>query len=243
MTNPVSRPRRKIKWYWWALGGTAAVGVVWIAYRRNQASAAATTDTSSTDTQSQDYYGTGTDLGSYSPGTVGYYTDPYGNPITPGPGQTVVTVPTSHAEWEALAVGKMTAAGYDPVTVTTALGLWLNNSTISQAQWVIVQTALGLQGPPPDPQPVLHLAPPSSQTNPTRLASPHLAVRSRSKTTAVLAWNSVPHATQYYVRRNGIVTHRVTTTSVTVTRGAVFTVESVNAPSYYRSLPSNPVVA
>jgi len=121
------------------LGGLVVAGsvIAWVWYQRRQAAAtdasipvdagAAASDGTAT---------TGVDTGA----PVGAYT----NPIT-----GFNNHPLSNADWTQQAIQALTGIGYDPVMVASALGLYLNNQAVTQAQADLIRTAIAYLGPPP----------------------------------------------------------------------------------------------
>src|SRR5215469_7791061 len=119
---------------WWIIGGGAAVAVVYWSYRKQKNAAAAqqaAQDQSQADTgvpTDQNYpYDTGYS-GAYgvTPGIQG-----------PGPGTPVLPI-TSNASWAISAEQYLTTLGYDPITVSAALGKYLSGQTLTADQMAIV---------------------------------------------------------------------------------------------------------
>jgi hypothetical protein len=146
---------------WWILGGSGAAIAVWWAVKRQQAKAAATTDTTDT---------TGYDSGfspvqGVTPSLYGY-TDPSTGTFIPnvGGGGTVVTAPTTNAQWAQQASSYLVnVLGYDSITVATAFGKWFGNINLTNDEYAIVQAAMTYEGKPPQPYPEPHVAPPAGQ--------------------------------------------------------------------------------
>ncbi len=175
-----------IKTRWWVIGGIGAAGVVYWAYKRQQASAAAA-QTSTQDPNidpntglpySAEYGSGGSSPVGLTPSLYGY-TDQFGNLITPGTGQPIVTAPTTNAAWAQQAESYLTnQGGYDGPTVIAALGKALAGIALTDNELAIVQAASGFLGPPPQgwPNGAPHGSPPGGQgvTGPiaTRTYSP-----------------------------------------------------------------------
>lgn len=246
MTTP-NQPRPRIKRNYWIIGGGAAIAIVWYGYHKSKAnSAAAITDPNATDPIDPNTGIPYSQETTYAPGLagMGYGGGSYGvaNPIfaTPPTGG----VPVTNAQWAQQAESYLTGIGYDPITAAAAIGKYLSGQALSADQYAIVQAAIAFIGPPPGSVSPPIQQPPSGQTTMTRLASPRLTKGARARTTTAVHWTAVPHATNYNVRVNGVVSQRnLSGTSATITHRTfpvVVTVESL-ANGFYRSLPSNPV--
>jgi len=178
-SSPKPKMSRNKKIGLFAVGGLIGLGgILW--WRSHNASSAATSaDTSGTDTADSgidpatgipyaDEYG-GTGAYGTTPGELGTY-DPITGTYVPGYGTTgTVTTPATNAEWAQAAITTLTADGYDPATVTTAIGLYLAGQGLSQDQYDIVQAAIGVECQPPGGAPPPHLtsSPPPSGTGTT----------------------------------------------------------------------------
>jgi hypothetical protein len=57
---------------------------------------------------------------------------------------------TTNAQWTQAAIDKMSGYGWDPITVSSALGAYLQRKGLTATQMEIVQTALGVVGSPPE---------------------------------------------------------------------------------------------
>lgn len=163
MSTPTfgSPPKKKLtknkKILLYAAGaGLGIVGVIW--YRKRQATATDTTgqDPNAIDPNTGIPYSQESGYGT-TPGMLGGY-DPLTGGYNPGPGVGLPTVynPTN-ATWATEAETYLTSLGYDPITVGTALGLYLAGKPLSQDEYDIVTAAIGFEGNPPNgaPPPVL----------------------------------------------------------------------------------------
>jgi hypothetical protein len=145
----------------WLIIGTIAAGGIVIWYVMRARSRAATTDPNVDPATGIPYaeemgayggYGVG---GGGSPSMFGYYDPSTGAYITGSgsPGGTVVTTPTTNAEWAQQVEAYLQQLGYDPITVAAALGKYLTGQTLSSDQSGIVAAAKGFYGNPPTPTP------------------------------------------------------------------------------------------
>lgn len=141
---------------WWLIGGTAAAGVVYWAYKKSSKSTAAPTDPNIDPNTGLPY---GYDTGSSSPVT-GVTPSYYYNPTTSG-----TTSPTTNAQWAQAAEEYMTQQGYDALAVAAALGKYLTNQNLTDDQLSIVQTAIAFEGYPPTSVPAPHVAPPGGNNS------------------------------------------------------------------------------
>lgn len=100
----------------------------------------------------QSPYGYGTNAGiTYGYGAsggfpAGYYG--YGTPSPPG-GTPPPVAATTNAQWDQAAITQLTQDGYDPATVSGALGAYLNGQQVGSAQVNIIDAAIGVEGYPP----------------------------------------------------------------------------------------------
>jgi PASTA domain len=187
-----SKPKmnNKKKYTLFAVGGIGGLGLV-LWYRKHSASSSSSTDTSGTDTSTADSgidpstgipyadeYGGDTGAYGVTPGAEGTY-DPLTGQYIPGYGTTgQVTTIATNAEWAQAAITTLTGEGYDPATVTTAIGLFLAGQALTQNQYDIVTAAIGVEGNPPSSVTPPHLAGGggAGQTNPVSPAPPHQPV-------------------------------------------------------------------
>jgi hypothetical protein len=58
---------------------------------------------------------------------------------------------TTNAQWEQAAITQLTGEGYDAQTVSAALGAYTEGQSVTAAQQTIIQSAIGIEGYPPDP--------------------------------------------------------------------------------------------
>lgn len=92
-----------------------------------------------------------------APPADGYVTGSSPGTAMPNPGTVASQMggvqngnnPTTNADWTQTAVKLMGTSGYDPATVTSALGKYLGNQELSDAEALVVRAALALAGPPP----------------------------------------------------------------------------------------------
>src|SRR5882757_9084341 len=142
MTQPgqTGKKKPKIKTAYLIGGGVVAVAVVYYVYKRQSTSTAATSDTSTTDptidpTTGIPYADESAGNG-YSYPTQAGYTDPYGNVITSGSGQTTtVLTPTNNSQWaQEVEDYFANVLGYDPNTVGNALGKYLTGANLTADQ-------------------------------------------------------------------------------------------------------------
>lgn len=179
MTSPIQRnypsenlagSHRKIKpWVLYAGGAAVVLGVyVFIIRPRSQAASTATSDTSTTDPNAVDsslgYADSGGYDGGYGsyPTSAGYYDPSTGEFIGVGtPGGTVVTAPSTNAEWVQAAAALLISQGFNPVAVYDALGRYVTSTTsvaVTTNQMHIIESAIGVEGYPPVKPPDPHVA-------------------------------------------------------------------------------------
>jgi Fibronectin type III domain len=197
-------------------GGTLMLGFagVWY-YRRRQASSAASTTASSTDATATDTgsgygdggygYGGDTSLGSDPYGLYDPNTGQYLYPGTGAPGPTVPVI-TTDAEWTQQVVTILQSSGYDPQSVTSAIGLAFAGHCLTADQETLWSAAVAVGGTPPAPgTPVpVHLCGKGTggggggASKPKR-APGGLHVTGLTATSATLNWSKVAGATAYDV--------------------------------------------
>lgn len=88
------------------------------------------------------YYGYGASGGF----NAGYYG--YGTPYAGG-GSTLPVANTTNAQWSQAAITQLSGEGYSAQDVSAALGAYLAGATVTPAQQTIIQSALGIEGYPP----------------------------------------------------------------------------------------------
>lgn len=174
---------------WWLLGGTAAAVTVWYVYKRQIAATTVPADTGTGDSSASGY-------GDFSAASGGAYASNYGTPSNYGyldqttgqfigvGGTTTVTGPGTNGAWTQQAAAYLIMQGYDPITVITALGKYLAGTAVTQSEYNIVTSAIGVEGLPPDGAPPLHMIP-ATQTPPT--AKPVYAVQTHQLSAATPA--------------------------------------------------------
>lgn len=196
-------PASKVKPVYLYVGGAGLGVVAYLYYKRKQAAnAAASTATTDTTAASADAIDPATGI-PYADENVGSgYSAASSNGsaygLTPSYYSTVNTstntVPTTNAQWAQEALTQLTAQGYDGISVSGALGAYLLNANLSDAQYQIVQAAIALEGYPPVPVPSPHQAPPAGQTN----TSPAVPDSNRSQLSEVQVRAASPVTNQIY---------------------------------------------
>ena len=158
------------------IGGLAVGGVGIIAFyieenkKKKAAAAAAPTSAYAYGYGSPGAYAYGYGYGSvaYEPEVYGYGLGYYGY----GTSGTVTTVAaTTNAMWSQAAVNQLTSQGYTGSDVQAALGVYLTGGQLSTAQETIVQSAIAVEGYPPQPgangyPPAMNVNASGGQTNP-----------------------------------------------------------------------------
>lgn len=145
-----------------SLAGAGIAGfLVYRSQKKKTAAAAAAqanTDQTATDytgdqsgTMPADYYGStygdGT-TNAYNPGD--YYG--YGTPTGGITGPLPPSLPnTTNAQWAQAAIDLLSQEGYDPQAVSAALGAYELGQPVTPQQQTIVQSAIGVEGYPPNP--------------------------------------------------------------------------------------------
>jgi hypothetical protein len=205
------------------IGGAAAIGMIGYAYwRRSGSGGGSSSDTGgdpnagidpSTGQAYADEFGGGMNysgLGIYDPAT-GSYLSSYGS-------QTVTQVSTN-AQWAQAAQAYLTQQGYDPKTVSAAIGKVLTGQPVTAEEAAIWAAAVGFEGEPPMYVPPLNTSTPGGQNTGTTLKSPaNVHVDSRSKSSIKIGWNPVTGATKgYHVYLNGVFSKSASGTNTTVT--------------------------
>lgn len=208
------------------IAGLAGVGAVIYAYEKKKKNAAATAAAATTNAAGYGYgyaygaagYGYGAELmaqeqalaneyayGGYGYGGIGGY----------GVGTSVPPVNTlqpaaSNAEWSQAAVTFLTNQGYDPATVSGALGAYISGAAVTSTQESIIQAAIAFEGYPPiagpgNYPPNIHAGTSTGQTGGTggggvtsAGAISNLAVRSKTATGFTAQWNPALNASQGY---------------------------------------------
>lgn len=144
------------------IGGLAVAGVlIWRSQKKAKAAAAASTTAAQAasgygygtitgygyGTYPQGFYGYGEPGNMYGYGAsggfspTGYYG--YGLPV----GGSVPNV--TNAQWAQAAISQLSSEGYDPQTVSAALGAYELGQPVTPAQQTIIQAAIGIEGYPP----------------------------------------------------------------------------------------------
>lgn len=230
-------------------GGSVGLVLIWYVVERRNASQA-TTDTTATDTNVTD---SGIDPTTGAPYTSDYstpdlssYNDPSTGAVITGSGApTVVTRPSTNAQWVQQAIAYLVQSGFDPVTVSVALGKYISNRNLTDGELSVVQAALAAEGNPPNPPPPPHVAPPAGQptgvtSGTTKPKTPTgLRVVSKTKTNAVIGWNAATGATGYRLKHNGIVARTSKYTSIEIALPGKWSVASVRGT--YTSAYSAPI--
>ena len=249
-----SSPNHKRTLY--LIGGGVGVVAVWYMLQRRKAAAAVDATTDPTVTEDTGTDSNGLDTGS-SPALTSY-TDPSTGAIISGggwnagvnsnpTGQTI-TAPTTNAQWTQQAIAYLVQNGFDPITVSVALGKYMANQNLTNDELVVVESAISAEGQPPVSVPPPHLAPPSGQTatasvthSVTKPKTPTgLHVASHKKNEAVLVWDAQVGANEYRLHFNGIPVRTVPHATTTVHRNGKWAVASVRGS--YTSKYTAPVV-
>jgi hypothetical protein len=170
---PIPNRVAGVKWQVWAIGGVASAGVAWWAYRRTSSKNAATNLDTSTAADPTIDPTTGLPYSSemYSGATT---TPGYGGIYDPSTGATigttgqftapqVVTSFSNAAEWGQAALQRLIALGYDPLSTSIAIGVYISGANLTETQYGVIQAAIGQTGPAPG-VPAPHMAPPAGQT-------------------------------------------------------------------------------
>lgn len=145
-----------------AVAGGGALIVGYLVYRSQKKKAQAAADAAATSDQTQATDYTGDQSGTMPPD---YYGDTYGGGInnpgdyfgygTPTGGITGPLPPalpnTTNAQWAQAAIDLLSQEGYDPQAVSAALGAYELGQPVTPQQQTIVQSAIGVEGYPPDP--------------------------------------------------------------------------------------------
>lgn len=167
------------------VGGSAGLYVAYRWYRaRSGATAVPSVADAGTDTSSV----TDTPGGAY--GTVA--------------GSSGGTTQMTNAEWAQHATDLLTQQGWDGISVQTALGRFLTDQTLSDAQVDIVRAAVGVAGNPPEGYHTIHTG--GTGTTPTPTTGAPTAAPTGfhniqlNKTSAHVGWNAVSNATSYEVK-------------------------------------------
>jgi hypothetical protein len=153
---------------WLILGAVGAAGlVIWYTMRARSQASTTMADPSIDPTtgipyaQEQAGYG-GYGVSGYGgsvPSQFGYYDPTTGSYIT-GTGSQVVSPPTN-ASWAQQVEAYLQQVGYDPTTVSAAIGKYLTGQTLTSDQQGIVAAAVGFFGNPPQGAPKMTSATPS----------------------------------------------------------------------------------
>jgi hypothetical protein len=243
--RPSGKPRIK-PMYLYGGAGVVVIAAVLLAKRRTAAQdTAASTDVPDTtgsdilDYGSEDYYSGASAYGTTP--TLGSYVDPSTGAIITGGTVNTITAPTTNPQWFQQTVAYLSQQGYDTITVSAALGAYLAGAGLTPNQLHVVQAAIAAEGYPPSRPTAPHLLPAPGQTNPSpkQLPAPILHVSSKGKSSWLLSWSAVPHATHYHLHRNGVFVHNIDTgTSIRVTHSGNFDVIAL-APNWISSRHSN----
>ena len=148
---------------WVLYGGIGAGGLAIAAfmYERNKKNKAATAAATTASQQASGAYAYG--YGAYGYGQLTYQPEVYGYGLgyygyglsypygsAGGTGTVPVAAATTNAMWSQAAVSQLTSQGqYDAGAVQAALGVYLTGGTLSGEQQAIVQSAIAVEGYPP----------------------------------------------------------------------------------------------
>lgn len=197
--------------------GAGIVGYAWWKHRAGLDSTA--TDTTATDTATVDTSGeidpstgvpyadeygygySGLGLGS------GYYTDPTtGVTIGSGYGPTTLAPATTNSAWAQQVEATLSALGYDPITVSAAIGKYLLGAQVTSDQAAIIQAAIGQQGYPPEGALPIHTqstSTPPATTSGTLPAPARVFAAYHDHTSIRLGWDRVSGAAKYRIDGKG----------------------------------------
>lgn len=141
------------------VGGFAVAGYLIYRSRKKAQAAAAAQAQQTAEAQAATAYGYGQPPGGYygygEPGFYGggssgsFYPQGYYGYGTPTGGGGVPN--TTNAQWDQAALNQLTSEGYDAQTVSAALGAYLLGREVTPPQQTIIQSAIGLEGYPPNP--------------------------------------------------------------------------------------------
>lgn len=169
--NPVETLGEKLGplpvWVWGVGLGVTITGARWAIDKRK---AAATPPAASTDAGTPAGAGNGVaggpgvSPGAGSPATVPAVGVPnaggWNAPADQVAGTpTTAAGPTTNAEWQTLAVEALTADGYPPLTIETAISKYLAGTPITVTEQALISQAFRHQGRPPEGAPVMTTAP------------------------------------------------------------------------------------
>lgn len=174
--------------------GLAGAYVVWRWYQASRAEG-------EPDPGADGYY-TSDDLSEYglsTTGGTGTVTGNNGSTVTDGTRPDAID---TNAEWTADAVERLTNQGFDPQTVSLALGEFLARRALDKTEASIARAAMAASGQPPvgGPWSVIEEAGTDTGTLP---APTGLKVTGATDTSVALAWNAVPGAAFYDIFRSG----------------------------------------
>lgn len=137
----------------------------------------------------------GADIGS---GSGGYYATPSAASSSVVDDGTPVI--STNAQWTQAAVEALSNIGFDPQTVSTALGKYLTGSPLTTGEKTIVQTAKGMIGNEPQSAPTMTgVAPPPAPSAVGLVAPKHVTYERTGSNFIVLKWSAVPGAKSYEV--------------------------------------------
>lgn len=204
MANPVESLKNLPPWGKAAVaaGGLGAVYLVWRA-RKNAAAApaAAPADTSNIDPQTGFATGSPADLAALGQGSSGFPVQATGSGGVP---VGVTSGYGTNAAWAQAAQAGLSQVGFDPETVATALGLYLEGQAVTASQAAIVFAATAEFGAPPVSPPPVKLVPPTGPAH-TGNTAPSVSgghVVSVSNNDAVVGWTG-HNAVRYSLKITG----------------------------------------
>lgn len=150
-------------------GAAGTVGLVYVLHKRKSSTLAATTPVTGTDATASagdgstdpsdpnsayydpNYSSDEYDSGDYSAAYGSTYGTSGSAYLPAYEGTVASTVPTSNPAWMVAATTALTGVGYDPLTVTEALGKYLagQGASLTATEYPIVIAAIGVEGQPP----------------------------------------------------------------------------------------------
>lgn len=184
----------KVDRKWVLAGGAAVAGIVVFAYWRNSQIPEEVPGEG-------DQYAAGDD---YTPDAYIGATQPGGETYDPNDGET--NIPTTNAEWSQRVIDALESVGYDRAKAAQTVGKYLSGQPLDTAEKLIIQVAIAMLGNPPAGALPIISAPSTPTTPPpvtAQLATPTLrmGVGNPRNTYYDLAWNKIPGATHYLVKR------------------------------------------
>lgn len=151
---------------------------------------------------------------------------------------------TTNAAWTQAATEYLLSLGYNPVSVSSALGKFLARQPLGSVEQDITRAALASQGEPPQGSPWVII--PEQGAAVAVGAVSNLHQTAATSTSVTLGWGAATNATSYRVSRSGggVATHTGTThTSSNLTPGTSYTFQVQGRSSAGNLGPAATVVA